>query len=78
MISSTDVKRAIGIDPESMPTEERNHPEYDLPTAVTFLLAGIALGAIVTLLFCPITNNSAAPTSALRPPAAPFPGERSR
>ena len=28
----------------------RNH-EYDLPTAVTFLVAGLGIGAVLTLLF---------------------------
>jgi len=30
-----------------------NHPqyEYDIPTAVTFLIAGLGLGSILTLLF---------------------------
>jgi hypothetical protein len=42
-----------------MPTEKRNRYEYDLPTAVTFLLAGIALGSIVTLCLCPIVDKGA-------------------
>jgi len=27
--------------------------QYDLPTAVTFLLAGLGLGSVLTLLFAP-------------------------
>jgi hypothetical protein len=57
-----------------MSTEKRIRPEYDLPTAVTFLLGGIALGAIMTLLFFPIKpNSSALQSSALEPPAPGFP-----
>ncbi|MGA8439917.1 MAG: hypothetical protein WB762_35705 [Candidatus Sulfotelmatobacter sp.] len=29
----------------------RPHYEYDIPTAVTFLIAGLGLGSILTLLF---------------------------
>jgi hypothetical protein len=29
----------------------RHNHEYDLPTAVTFLVAGLGIGAILTLLF---------------------------
>lgn len=29
------------------------HHEYDLPTAVTFLIAGLGLGLVLTLLFAP-------------------------
>jgi len=31
--------------------------EYDLPTAVTFLLAGLALGALLAVLFSPPQDN---------------------
>jgi hypothetical protein len=31
--------------------ENRTHPKYDLPTAVTFLFSGLALGWILTLVF---------------------------
>jgi len=41
-----------------MPTETRSRPEYDLPTAVTFLLIGLAVGSLLTRLFAPLTNNS--------------------
>ncbi len=39
-----------------MQTENQTRTHYDLPTAVTFLLAGIALGAILTLLSSPIST----------------------
>lgn len=29
------------------------HHKYDLPTAVTFLIAGLGLGSVLTLLFAP-------------------------
>jgi hypothetical protein len=58
-------------------TEKRIRPEYDLTTAVTFLLGGIALGAIMTLLFFPIKpNSSILKSAALQPPAPLFPHER--
>jgi hypothetical protein len=31
----------------------RHKHEYDLPTAVTFLVAGLGLGSLLTLLFSP-------------------------
>jgi hypothetical protein len=34
-------------------------PQYDLPTAVTFMLAGLALGSILTVLFSPLTDERA-------------------
>jgi hypothetical protein len=30
--------------------------QYDIPTAVTFLVAGLALGSILTLLFAPFAG----------------------
>ena len=35
----------------------RDH-EYDLPTAVTFLVAGLGLGAVLTLLFSSRIDHS--------------------
>jgi len=37
----------------------RNRPDYDLPTAVTFLCAGLALGWMLALLFSPQARSSA-------------------
>jgi len=34
--------------------EAPTRPEYDLPTAVVFLVFGAALGSILTLLFSPL------------------------
>ncbi len=47
----------------------RNRPNnYDLPTAVTFLGAGLVLGWILALLFSPLTGDSAPrPASISRP-----------
>lgn len=39
-----------------MPRELENRPAYDLPTAVTFLLAGLTLGAVLTVLLSPLKN----------------------
>jgi hypothetical protein len=36
------------MDPVSI---TRRKQEYDLPTAITFLIAGLGLGAVLTLLF---------------------------
>ena len=33
-------------------------PEYDLPTSITFLLAGIALGAFLTFIFSPLARHA--------------------
>jgi hypothetical protein len=41
-----------------MPAEHRSHPKYDVPTAVTFLLGGVALGSILTLLFSSLRFSS--------------------
>lgn len=35
-----------------------NRPQYDLPTAVTFLFAGLTLGWILALLFSPPAEDS--------------------
>jgi hypothetical protein len=43
-----------------MLAENRTRPQYDVPTAVTFLLGGVALGAILTLLFSPLRLDVAA------------------
>lgn len=42
-----------------MPTNAHPRPEYDLPTAVTFMLAGLALGSLLTVLFSPLTDECA-------------------
>jgi hypothetical protein len=34
-------------------------PKYDLPTAVTFLVAGLALGAMMAVIFSPPQDGSA-------------------
>lgn len=36
----------------------RNRFEYDLPTAVTFLFAGLGLGWVLALLVSPLSENS--------------------
>lgn len=36
-----------------MLTNARDHSRYDLPTAVTFLFAGLALGWMAAVLFAP-------------------------
>jgi hypothetical protein len=41
-----------------MTRELSNHPDYDFPTAVTFLFAGLAIGTILTLLFFPLSGSS--------------------
>jgi hypothetical protein len=42
-----------------MQNEIRNRPEYDVPTAVTFLIAGVALGAMLAGLFWPLRDDAA-------------------
>jgi len=41
-----------------MPAETQSRPEYDVPTALTFLMAGLALGWFLTLLFSPPVDKS--------------------
>ncbi len=41
-----------------MVNETSTRMEYDLPTAVTFLLAGLALGATLVVLFSPLKEKS--------------------
>jgi uncharacterized membrane protein YciS (DUF1049 family) len=41
-----------------MPTKNNARTQYDIPTAVTFLAAGVALGWILTALFSPVAKNS--------------------
>jgi len=51
-----------------MQTRTRNRSNYDLPTAVTFLCAGLALGWMLALLFSPSARSSAPrPASMARP-----------
>ena len=54
-----------------MPIKKRIRPEYDLPTALRFLLSGIALGAVAILLFCLITDNTDVNRSSVLKPPAP-------
>jgi hypothetical protein len=42
-----------------MPSKTEMHSQYDVPTAVTFMLAGLALGSILTVLFSPLTDQGA-------------------
>lgn len=42
------------------------HHEYDLPTAVTFLIAGLGLGLVLTLLFAPRFEKALSSGSRLR------------
>jgi hypothetical protein len=45
-----------------MQNKSKDKHEYDIPTAVTFLFAGLALGSLLTLLFAPVVGPlSAAP-----------------
>jgi len=39
------------------PGNRESRRSYDVPTAVTFLMAGVALGAILILLFPPFRLN---------------------
>jgi hypothetical protein len=50
-----------------MPIKNTIRPSYDLPTAVTFLFAGLALGWIMTQLFSPLPTGSARRWSVSRP-----------
>jgi hypothetical protein len=45
-----------------MLTDTRRYPKYDLPTAVTFLFAGLGLGWMAALLFAPRNESSAPPS----------------
>jgi len=38
--------------------QNQPHPEYDFPTAVTFLLAGLAVGAVLAMLWSPLRGDS--------------------
>jgi len=42
-----------------MGTQNKTRAEYDLPSAVTFLFSGLALGWILALLFSPLAKGSA-------------------
>jgi hypothetical protein len=45
----------------------RNRPQYDLPTAVTFLIAGLGIGSLLAILFSPRSDGPAVlPSSARR------------
>jgi hypothetical protein len=55
-----------------MLTNSQARPDYDVPTAVTFLFAGLALGAILTVLFSPLRDGmvSRPPNKRARQPVA--------
>jgi hypothetical protein len=44
-------------------SRQRYDVHYDLPTAVTFLLAGLGLGSLLTLLLSPLPKHSSTPLS---------------
>jgi hypothetical protein len=37
----------------------RSRPKYDLPTAVTFLMAGLGIGSLLAILLSPRSNQPA-------------------
>ena len=41
-----------------MLTKKNARTQYDLPTAVTFLVAGLAVGWLLTALFSPLAESS--------------------
>lgn len=62
-----------------MATEYGTRPQYDLPTAITFLLGGVALGVILTFLFSPLSVDSAAKRlTSSQPDDTPIPAESMR
>ncbi len=42
-----------------MQSQNKTRAEYDLPTAVTFLFSGLALGWVLAFLFAPLRKTSA-------------------
>ncbi len=44
-------------------TQTTSKQHYDLPTAVTFLLAGLGLGSLLTMLLSPPPKYSSTPLS---------------
>jgi hypothetical protein len=45
----------------------QTRPQYDFPTAVIFLIAGLGLGSVLTLLFAPRSERpTLVPSSARR------------
>lgn len=47
-------------------------PEYDIPTAVTFLIAGLGIGSVIALLFSERAKPHSSPlTSAVPRPSLP-------
>jgi uncharacterized membrane protein YraQ (UPF0718 family) len=49
-----------------MALEIQSRTAYDLPTAVTFLLFGVALGSFLSVLFSPAKSRSALSATASR------------
>ena len=49
-----------------MPTKNNSRAQYDIPTAVTFLVAGLAVGWLLTSLFSPSVKNASARQSVSR------------
>jgi len=50
-----------------MPTDNTIRRKYDLPTAVTFLIAGLTLGWMLTQLISPLPDRSARRWSVSKP-----------
>jgi hypothetical protein len=44
-------------------SRQQHDLHYDLPTAVTFLLAGLGLGSLLTMLLSPLPKHSSTPRS---------------
>ncbi len=39
-------------------TNTKSRPHYDVPTAVTFLIAGLGIGSVLTMLLASVSGQS--------------------
>lgn len=39
-------------------TDQKGRPRYDVPTAVTFLIAGLGIGSVLTMLLSAVASPS--------------------
>jgi hypothetical protein len=50
----------MAFDATTLETPARDtlsQPHYDIPTAITFMIAGLGLGSVLTLLFAPRSDR---------------------
>jgi hypothetical protein len=48
----------VSINQDRFSTPAKSRPHYDIPTAVTFLIAGLGIGSVLTMLLGSVSGSS--------------------